>query len=216
MRVLDVEFLWHPGMARSQKRRSVRSLHQAFAELVPTARVLEVSSSSESQVGERLSAFNLTFSTRGRGREIAVECAFQGSKVFEFGGPYTDLMDGSPIDAKRDARLQESGHLIGFRFFEQDWPLEPMTAFYDWIYINALHQRSALAEEVLDYDAFTDIAFNPQKSINCQAGAVALFVSLKRRSLLEKALKSRADYLSIVASSGGGVRINDEVQRQLF
>jgi hypothetical protein len=216
VRVMEVEFLWHPGMARSQKQKSVRSLHQALIDTVPATRVLEVSSASETRVGQQLSAFNLTFNTRGRGREIAVECAFQGSKVFESGGPYTDLMDASPLDAKRDPRLQDSGRLVGFRFFEQDWPLEPQTAFYDWIYINALHQNSALADEVMAYDAFTDIAFNPQKSINCQAGAAALFVSLRRRGLLERALSSHADYMSIVAGSSGRSRADDEIQGQLF
>ena len=50
----------------------------------------------------------------------------------------------------------------------------------------------------MEYDAFTDIAFNPQKSINCQAEAAAVYVSLKRQGLLEAALNNRADFLKIV------------------
>ena len=45
-----------------------------------------------------------------------------------------------------------------------------------------------LARQVVEYDAFTDIEFNPQKSVNCQARAVALFVSLCRRELLQRVL----------------------------
>lgn len=86
---------------------------------------------SEHQIGVRMSAFNLTIHTRGNRREIPVECAFQAAKVFTKGGPYTDLLDALPLVAKRDPRLQSSGHLAAFRFLDQDWPLEPLTAFYD-------------------------------------------------------------------------------------
>lgn len=37
---------------------------------------------------------------------------------------------------------------------------------------------------LLEYDGFTDIEFNPQKSLNCQAKAAALYVSLCRNGLL--------------------------------
>lgn len=207
VQVALVEFTWHAGMARSRKQMSIRSLHEAVRANLAGARILEVSSASESPLGEGLSAFNLTFHTRGREREIAVECAFQGAKVFESGGPFTDLMDAKPLDAKRDPRLQSSGRLIGFRFSGHDWALEPPTAFYDWVYINALNLREELAEAAMAYDTFTDIAFNPAKSINCQAGSVALYVSLRRRNLLQEALKSRDRYLSIISGvDGKGVR----------
>ncbi|MGO6697685.1 hypothetical protein ACCS54_32410 [Rhizobium johnstonii] len=49
--------------------------------------MLEVSRMSEDPVGERLSASNLTFRTKQRRREIAVESEFQASKVFESRGP---------------------------------------------------------------------------------------------------------------------------------
>lgn len=217
VRVMSLEFVWHAGMAMSRKRMSIRSLHDAIDDHLPNARVLEVSSMSEDPVGERLSAFNLTFHTRGHGREIAVECAFQASKVFENGGPYTDLLDAAPLEAKRDHRLQDSGRLVGFQFFGEDWPLEPLTAFYDWVYINALHQQTDLAEAALAYDSFTDIAFNPAKSINCQAGSVALYVALRRRSLLQEAIKSRESFLAMVTGPGGmGARLEDGKQDRLL
>ena len=40
------------------------------------------------------------------------------------------------------------------------------------------------------YDSFSDIEFNPQKSINCQAKAAAAFVGLSTQHLLSEALLS--------------------------
>lgn len=217
VRVMPVEFVWHAGMALSRKQMSIRSLHEAANKAFSSARVLEVSRMSQEPLGEQLSAFNLKFHTRERHREIAVECAFQGSKVFERGGPYLDLLGAKPVDAKRDSRLQCSGKLTGFDFFGQKWPLEPQTAFYDWIYMNALHRRPALAEAVMAYDVFTDIAFNPEKSINCQASAVALYVSLRRRGKLERALSSRETYMAMILdANSGSYQQNEPRQGRLF
>jgi hypothetical protein len=146
-----------------------------------------------------------------------VECAFQGSKIFEDGGPSTDMFAMAPRDAKRDERLQRSGRLTGFRFMGRDWGLEPQTAFYDWLYISALEARKDLAEGLLKYSAFTDIEFNPEKSINCQAYSAALFVSLQRRSLLEQATSSQEAFLNFLQSrSVNNARQNDSVQYRLF
>ncbi len=51
---------------------------------------------------------------------------------------------------------------------------------------------------MLGYDAFTDIEFNPQKSINCQAEAAAVYVSLRKQGLLEEALKNKDSFKEIV------------------
>lgn len=198
VRVEAMDFTWFAGMAMSRKQMSMRSLHQSIQRSHPSARILEISRMSDSMLGERLSAFNLSFRTPKTDRTITVECAFQASKVFEEGGPFVDLLEKSPIEAKRDPRLSESGRLLGFCFFGDHWPNEPPTAFYDWIYINALVRQPELAQAVADYDVFTDIAFNPGKSINCQANSVALYVSLVRRGRLEKALSSKSAFLDTV------------------
>ena len=197
VRIQSVDFTWYAGMAMSRRQLSMRSLHEAAQVLHSDAKILEVSRMSDEPLGRQLSAFNLTIQDPDQHRDVPLECVFQSSKVFERGGPFRDLIEASPADAKRDERLQVSGHLTGFRFREEDWPKEPLTAFYDWIYINALHQRPSLAEAVSRYDIFTDIAFNPEKSINCQAGAVALFVALVRRGQLESALSSREAFLNV-------------------
>lgn len=197
-----VEFKWFPGMALSQSQKSVDSLHEEAKKVLHVDRVLEISSKSRDELGVSLSAFNLMIKTVKKGQEFSLECAFQASKVFENGGPYTDLFEKKSIDAKRDPRLKESGRLIKFRFFGTDWDLLPRTAFYDWLYINALHKQETLASEVLKYKAFSDIAFNPEKSVNCQAYAAALYVSLSERGLLsDRILKDRDFYLKTISSA---------------
>lgn len=179
----EVEFAWNGGFSLAQKRRNITALHEGYAALHPGERVLEISSKSAQENGEALSAFFLRKYVPSLGRSIPVENVFQGGKVFENGGPFARLYECAPLEAKRSELLRESGRLTGFRFEGRDLPLEPKTVFYDYIYLNALLENPALAEAVLTYDGFTDIEFNPQKSINCQAKAAALFVSLNRLGL---------------------------------
>lgn len=195
-----VEFQWSPGMAVSQKQKSISSLHATAREHALCARPLEISSKSSDSIGTSLSAFNLRGTTAKQDRDFTVETLFQSSKVFELGGPYRDIMTMSSAEAKKDPRLKESGRLTGFNLFGDAWPLEPKTAFYDWIYINTLLKNPDLADEIYSYDAFTDIEFNPGKSINCQAYSVALFVAFKLRGIVDLAMKDKASYLSLIKS----------------
>lgn len=181
-----MDFVWNAGLSISQKKKNIRALHEAFHQKCPDAAVLEISSKSEDPIGTALSAFSLKKFVPSLGVSVPVECVFQGGKKFLYGGPYMDLYLASAREAKRDERLKTSGPLCGFFFEGKDFPLKPETAFYDWLYINALLEAPALAEQVLKYDAFTDIEFNPEKSKNCQARAAALFVSLSRLGLLER------------------------------
>jgi hypothetical protein len=191
-----VDFTWHSGFAKSQKQKSIRELHEMAFKDYGVTNPLEVSSKSEQELGVRLSSFNLRFRTK-KGRELTVEAAFQGSKMFEHGGPFVDLFHASPMDAKRDDRLKSSGRLIKFSFFGDDWTLEPKTAFYDWLYINALLKNPELASIVTDYDGFTDIEFNPERSINCQARSVALFCALYHSDKIDEALSSKEAFISL-------------------
>ena len=94
--------------------------------------------------------------------------------------------------------MRESGDLVSFQFGDEQWPLEPKTAFYDWLYLQALRQQPELAVELLKFEGFTDIEFNPKRSINCQARAAALYVALAKRGLWDKAISSKEAYLRIV------------------
>lgn len=198
----DVDFAWAPGMSKIQKQKSIRALHSAANEK-GIASLLEISSKSEDELGVKLSAFNLQIKTKKLAKEFSVEAAFQASKVFELGGPFVDILDKSSIEAKKDIRLKQSGGLIHFNFYNTLWPLIPRTAFYDWLYLSALNQNKFLAKHLLDYDGFTDIEFNPTKSINCQARAAALFVSLMRRDMLNDVLSSKDSFLSLLKEHYG-------------
>lgn len=192
-----VEFEWSPGLALSQKQKSIASLHRSAESSLAVARILEISSKSTAPTGRALSAFNMTLPVNASGLRVSVECAFQGSKIFERGGPYTDLYAGSSRHAKTDPRLKESGRLLAFDFEGDRWPVEPQTAFYDWLYAQALLTTPQLAACIGDYDAFTDIEFNPEKSINCQAYSAALFSALASRDLLTEATASKQAFLEM-------------------
>jgi len=182
----DAEFVYNGGFAVSQKQKNIQAVHAVFVSAYPGKKILEISSKSMQEGGEALSAFFLRKEVPSLGRKIPVENVFQAGKVFEKGGPFTDLLHVTPRDAKRDERLKTSGKLIRFTFEGQNFPLEPKTIFYDYIYISALRENPELAETVLKYTAFTDIEFNPQKSLNCQARAAAIFVSLSRQGMLKQ------------------------------
>ncbi len=192
-----VEFKWYPGMSVTQKQKSLISLHESARKNIGIEPLLEISSKSNIGLGIQLSAFNLKYNSR-MGIVNPVEVFFQGSKVFENGGPFTDLYNSNSRAAKKDDRIRTSGRLIRFVFEGKEWPLDPKTMFYDWLYINALDQNRNLADELTDYAGFTDIEFNPEKSINCQAYSAALYISLKRGGILKKGLEDIDEYISIV------------------
>lgn len=196
-----VSFQFYNGFSARQKRRSIDSLHAAFLQDHPQERVLEISTMSKDELGVKLSAFNLEIKT-GTGRRYSVESAFQSSKVFERGGPYRDLLDKSSREAKQDPRLKESGKLKAFYYSKKEFPLRPETYFYNWLYINALNLHPELTDGIMGYTAFTDIAFNPEKAINCQACAAAIYVSLKKGGALAAALEDHKAFLQVVYGAG--------------
>lgn len=173
---ISVEFKWFPGMATSQAQKSIQSLHEASA-LLGYAPLLEISSKSPSPLGIALSAFNLKIDLK-ENWATSVECAYQGSKVFESGGPFHDLYRATSLDAKKDDRLRTAGRIIGFNFLGMEIPATHPTAFYDWLYIRAILQNVQFGDKLLGYCGFTDIAFNPEKSWNCQARSAAIYLSL--------------------------------------
>ena len=190
---VEVEFEWHPGLSMTQAQKSIHSLHEA-ARRKGIDPILEVSTRSPSRLGSALSAFRLMVRTRA-GRRVSVECAYQAGKVFSAGGPFLDLLDVASREAKRDSRLQNSGVLRAFSFDGVQWPLDPPTAFYDWLYINAIRSSARAIPELLRYAGFTDISFNPAKSLNCQAHSLALLVSLLRRGWEDRVLSSPDAFL---------------------
>ena len=158
------DFEWAGGFAVSQKKKNVARLHEALG-----GECLEVSTKSDVVIGTKLSAFNLKLDGH------TLENIFQSSKVFENGGPYRDLLNVSPKEAKRDQRLKSSGNLKGFEYDNYLWALNPKTCFYDYLYCKAARNIEANElKQICNYEYFTDIEFNPAKSINTQARSVAI------------------------------------------
>jgi len=194
---VEIEFKYFNGFAVSQKNKCINSLHDSAAKN-GYENILEVSTKSSEKLGHRLSAFNLMLETDNYGA-ISIESAFQGSKVFENGGAYNDIYTKDSLSAKKDERIKNSGKLKYFEFEGQKWELEPKSSFYDWIYIKALlPHREYIEKNLLKFDAFSDIEFNPKKSINCQARTCAIMVSLINLKLLDKAMTSAESFKKIV------------------
>lgn len=187
---------WAPGFAASQKARNIRALHEAAAD-AGLSPLLEISTKGDEKVGRHLSAFHLRVK-RGD-RWTPLESVFQGSKVFEQGGPYRDLYDLEPRKAKLDPRVRSSGGIIAFDFDGVLYPTEPRTFFYDWLYLNAMSEhREWLTRRLRHYAGFTDIEFNPERSLNCQARSCALFVALSRTGELQDALQSPNSFVDLL------------------
>lgn len=213
----DIEFTYFSGFAVVQKQKSIDSLHDTVKQKFGLKKILEVSSKSKDQLGIDLSAFNLMMTDTNIGMKFSVECAFQSSKVFEHGGPYTDLLNVSSVEAKKDPRIKSSGDIIGFKFYNREWDNLPRTAFYDWLYINALNANTQYHAQLEEYEAFTDIEFNPNKSINCQANSIAMFISLQHRGLL-KEVKNQESFLQLYEKFSDDIntpKIDDKSQMKM-
>ena len=193
---VPIDFKWNPGMAPIQKKKNIAALHAA-AKSRDLDRLLEISSKSEDEVGRRLSAFSLKLQVGDR--KVFIECAYQGSKVFRHGGPYNELFMVLPREAKKDPKLRNSGELIGFEFMREQYPLSPKNAFYDWLYIKALLPHRLWINENISYQGYTDIEFNPAKSINCQARAFAELMALADRGQLERVGEDFSYFASLLS-----------------
>ena len=78
---------------------------------------------------------------------------------------------------------------------------EPKTVFYDWLYCSFLADYRDWAEKLYGYAGFTDIEFNPSRSINCQARSAALFLSLLKRGKLDAVLDSPSRFIQALSDS---------------
>lgn len=202
-----VEFEWSPGFALVQKRKNIVALHQAAADQFGTEPLLEVSSKSPRALGARLSAFNLYVPFQDL--RIPLEAAFQGSKVFAVSGQHLEIYAArSGAEAKKAARAYELEGLIAFTFEGRTWPLEPWTAFYDWLLIRALVELSAerpLLAELSAFEGFTDIEFNPKRSLNCQARSCALFVALASTGDINRYVSDPDMFVATLKDRGYGM-----------
>jgi len=94
--------------------------------------------------------------------------------------------------------LRDSGRIVAFQFDGTRFPTEPRTAFYDWLYINSIYPHREWLTRLNRYAGFTDIEFNPERSVNCQARSCALFVSMMAKGLLDDAVQSPEAFMGIL------------------
>lgn len=181
------EFDWNPGQSAVQKKKNSKALRDLFTEKHPDRSILEVSTKSDSEIGQKLSPFHLTLRLPTLRKEFPVENILHASKAFRHGGPYVDLLGTKPAAAKKDPRLLDSGDLVHYVLENQTYPVSPPLLFYNWIYVRALMEHPGLAQHVKTTDAFCDIEFNPDKGTNNQAQACAIYHSLAKLGLLEQA-----------------------------
>lgn len=188
-----IKFTWYMGMSWQVRQRSSQSLREEILNKYPGRKIIEISTASDNyELGRQLSALNLTFDG------IPVENIFQGSKVYSGENePHVELFSQSAKDAKRFSKEMQTlkRAITGFKYNGKTFDAFPYSSFYDWIYINALHQHPKLARNILGYDTFTDIHFNQKVAysdkgpFNCQARALAIYVSLVKQKTLEEYLQ---------------------------
>lgn len=217
-----IDFEFFTGFSLSQKQKSIQSLHNSIIRNFPGRKILEVSSKSLDEIGRQASAFNLNVILKS-GKEFSVEQIFQGSKKFRRGGSQLHLIDQmtSKELKKYIGKLHQVDELVSFESFGQIFPLKPQTFFYNWLYINSLHKNQFLANQIINYDTFTDIEFNPNKSKNCQAEACSIYVYLYKSNLLDYALSSKENFLQVVyreqtCNSCSNIEGNDSKEISLF
>lgn len=172
VKCMYMDFQWFPGFALTQKRKCITSLHKAISVIYPNAEPLEISTKGEIPLGNKLSAFNLIIDG------YYLENVFQSSKVFnDDNSPHVEWLELQPREAKHEAsKLHKEHELIGFKYDDVVYPLEPKSVFYDYIYYKSVKQCLTLEElsQLKNYTHFTDIEFSPKMSINTQARSAAL------------------------------------------
>ena len=156
--------------------RSIKQFHARMAEILRISEdeILEVSTASADELGRQLSAFNLK--VRGKsGQELGtVESLYQGSKVFEKGGPYKDLYGKKSFEAKGDERLKKSGKLTGFDFGGRKFDAGQDHNFYNWLYLNSLvREMPDIGSQIGKYKGFTDIYGKSGNAMQSEAVAIA-------------------------------------------
>lgn len=207
----SVSFRWHPGFALSQQQKNIKALHEAIQQNTEhDARILDVSTKSTSSLGARLSALNLTIPVKHLNQEVSVENIFQCAKIYDISphephtiGPFPELLLSSAKKIKSTIREQLSQYgnkvfpIIAFQHAGKNFPLHPTEGFYFFLYCHAVHrlfrQHPEFLQTCSQFQFFTDISFNPQKSQNCQAAALSFYLSV-RKTAKEKLVPILSDY----------------------
>lgn len=209
-----MQFDYFQGFALSQKRKCQIGLHQNFLLAYPQIKVLETTRASLHSLGAALSAQNLKKHTK-LGITTA-ENAFLASRIYgehDERGPFPEFLFLSAGECKRLVVEQSHGLIARYyRFDGLDFyaPDHYISLFYNFVYLNALceEENKAVADRLLasDYSAFTDLA---TVSLNHQARACAIFVSLARNRLIDQ-VREYDSYLRLFRTTADGKPIGPE------
>ncbi|MEG9862517.1 MAG: hypothetical protein V6Z81_08570 [Parvularculales bacterium] len=191
------EFIWSGGFAEVQKKKNIKALHEAAAKNGIKS-ILEVSTKSEEEIGQKLSAFNLKYQIGEK--FYPLESVYQGSKVFEEGGPFKQVFELEPREARKFIRELNYDKLKAYELEGKTYPLTPFNAFYDWLYIRSLADHAKWIKSNVKHEAFTDIEFNPKKQFNCQARALAEYLSLLKKNKLSEAVSNFDVFQSMLST----------------
>lgn len=108
----------------------------------------------------------------------------------------------------------------GFTFEGARWELSPTTAFYDYLYLRALcetfNDDPKLSRALEEYRGFTDIAYNPKRSFNCQARSCALFVTLGGVDSVPDLVADRARLVKLMRARGYQCSSEGPQQLEMF
>ena len=197
-----VVFEWTPGTSISSKKLNLVAFHRAIQGALPGFRHLEVSSYSGISEGVKLSAFNLALLDE-RGTRVAVEVAYQSAKRFLVSGSTIAIPAvTNSLEAKRESQhLSRIGDFVGFRYGGMDLGIEQSTLVFDLIYLDALRQNPVLLAKSVEFDVFSDFAFNKNKlgfvkgkSMATQARSLAGAVGAVRNGIqVEELIRIRMD-----------------------
>lgn len=194
--VHEVDFQWLSGRDPQQIKANVAKLHTAAGHqnLAP---LLHVSPDSDDPLGIRISATNLVVEGPNSFL-VPLIAAFQGSKVFTGGGPFTDLYRKREAEIAADSRLRESGRHLGFRFRDLEWGKRAETMFYDWLVLHAINRHRKLASGIRRFKGFTDVECLTGGQVACHARSCALYAALAAKELLEEVFEDQDKFITIL------------------
>lgn len=181
----NVNFIYNNGFAPCQKRKNIIAIHDAFHKDNSDKEILEISSKSFDEVGVNLSAFNLTIYVESLGKRMPVEIMYHSGKIYKDSGRHLEILNMSPRESKKYLYQNKFGSIEYFIFENQRVEVDQIYAFYNWLYNRALLENEDIASELLRYEAFTDVEYNPNRSKNCQARSAAIFVSLFKQGKIQ-------------------------------
>ena len=124
-----------------------------------------------------LDNFHLTYNC------VSLECVWQSSKKFEYGGPYKELLGVNPFSARLDVRLEKSGKLVAYCLDDEEWPARFKTVFYDYLCVQSILQTFGKDLDLSDYEWFTDVNFLPRVQISSRAKQVAIYKLIQKKNM---------------------------------